>query len=100
MSIRELELVQQPLEVQNLAAQFKIIEQKLKDGTPGIVDAMIDIHKNTQLHEELVNLLSDEDLQLLHKAHEKHKQFVLVAQQSKAVSGKKKKLTGDDLNNL
>lgn len=99
MSIRELEVSQQPLEIQQLKAQFQIIEQKLKDQTPGIVDAMIDIHKNLQMHEELVSLLNDDDIALLHKAHEKHKQFVMV-QVAEKTNSKKKKLSSDDLNNL
>lgn len=99
MSIRDLEVQQQPLEIQQLHAQFKIIEQKLQDNTPGIVDAMIDIHKNLQTHEELVSLLDDDDIAMLHKAHEKHKQVVLVQQAQKKSNGKKK-LSSDDLNNL
>jgi hypothetical protein len=100
MSILELQAEQQPLEIQQLQAQFKIIAQKLIDQTPGIVDAMIDIHKNLQMHEELVSLLDDNDIQMLHKAHEKHKQFVLIQVQEKAIKGGKKKLTSDDLSNL
>lgn len=100
MSIRELETSQQPMEVQLLKARMKEIEQKLIDGTPGIVDAMIDIHKNLQSHEELVLLMSDEDIQLLHRAHEKHKQFVLVAKEVKKVGKGGKKLTSNDLANL
>lgn len=99
MSIRDLEASQKPLEIQQLKAQFQIIHQKLEDKTPGIVDAMIDIHKNLQLHEELVELISDDDIQELHKAHEKHKQFVLVAVTEKQAKSKKK-LTSDDLSNL
>lgn len=99
MSIKDLEETQQPLEVQQLKAQFQIIAQKLVDGTPGIIEAMIDIHKNLQTHEELVNLLDDDDIQMLHKSHEKHKQFVLVAINEKQAKTKKK-LTSDDLNNL
>lgn len=100
MSIRDLQINQQPLEVQQLHAQFKIIEQKMKDGTPGIVDAMLEIHKNLQTHEELVSLLNDDDIQMLHQAHEKHKQFVLVQQTAKKNNTGKKKLTDADLGNL
>lgn len=100
MSIRDLQINQQPLEVQQLHAHFKIIEQKLIDGTPGIVEAMIEIHKNTQMHEELVNLLDDDDIALLHKAHEKHKQFVLVNKEVKASTTNRKKLKAGDLDNL
>lgn len=101
MTILELQAEQEPMEVQQLKAQFQLIAQKLQDKTPGIVDAMIEIHKNLQTHEELVVLLSDEDIAMLHKAHEGHKQIVLVQKAAKSVgSGKKKKLTSDDLNNL
>lgn len=99
MSIRDLEVSQQPLEIQQLKAQFQIIEKKLQDQTPGIVDAMIDIHKNLLMHEELVSLINDDDIQMLHKAHEKHKQFTLIAVAEKT-NAKKKKLSSDDLNNL
>jgi hypothetical protein len=99
MSIKELEASQKPIEVQQLQARFKEIEQKLIDGTPGIVDAMIDIHKNLLQHEELVLLLSDEDIAMLHQAHEKHKQFHMINKEVKKV-GKTKKLSADDLLNL
>lgn len=100
MSIRDLEASQHPLETQQLVAQFRIVEQKLKDQTPGIVEAMIDIHKNLLSHEELVAFLTDEDLQMLHKAHEKHKQFVLIQVTTKQTKKAGKKLNNDDLNNL
>ncbi len=100
MSIRELEVSQQPIEVQKLKARMKEIEQRMIDGTPGIVDAMIDIHKNLQEHEELVLLMNDDDIALLHKAHEKHKQFILVQKETKKVGKGGKKLSNDDLLNL
>ena len=100
MSIRELEVSQKPLEVQILKARMLEIETKLKDGTPGIVDAMVDIHKNLQSHEELVLLMTDDDIRLLHLAHEKHKQFVLVNKEVKKVGKGGKKLSDTDLANL
>lgn len=100
MSIRELETSQQPIEVQKLKARMVEIEQRMIDGTPGIVDAMIDIHKNLQEHEELVLLMNDDDIALLHKAHEKHKQFILVQKETKKVGKGGKKLSNDDLLNL
>jgi hypothetical protein len=99
MSIRELEVAQQPLEVQRLKARMIEIEKRLIDGQPGIVDAMIDIHKNILEHEELALMLSDDDIMMLHKAHEKHKQVVLIQKETKKLS-KNKKLTDDDLKNL
>jgi len=100
MSIRELEVSQKPLEVQQLKARMLEIQQKLIDETPGIIDACIDIHRNLQEHEELVNFLSDDDIQILHKAHEKHKQFHLVQKETKKVGKGGKKLTENDLKNL
>lgn len=100
MSILDLQAEQQPLEVQQLKARFQEVVKKLEDGTPGMMDAMIDIHKNLQTHEELVHLLDDDDIRKLHLAHEKHKGFVLVQQAAKSVKGGKKKLTSDDLGNL
>jgi hypothetical protein len=100
MSIKDLEISQQPLEVQILKVRMVEIEQKLLDGTPGIVDAMIDIHKNLQEHEELVLLLTDDDIAMLHKAHEKHKQFALVQKETKKVGKGGKKLSDNDLANL
>lgn len=95
MSIRELEASQQPLQVQQLQARMKEIQQKLIDGTPGIVDAMVDVHKNLQQHEELIHLMSDEDIAILHRAHEKHKQVALIQNEIKKTKGKK-----PDLKNL
>lgn len=85
MSIRELEVAQKSLEIQNLKARMLEIQQKLIDQTPGIIDAMVDIHKNLMMHEELIILMSDEDIALLHQAHEKHKQFTLVNKEIKKV---------------
>lgn len=99
MSIKELEVSQKPLEVQNLKARMIEIETKLIDGTPGIVDAMVDIHKNLLQHEELVHFLTDDDIATLHRAHEKHKQFHLVQAEVKKPSTKKK-LSDSDLKNL
>lgn len=100
MSIRDLEASQQPLEIQKLKARMVEIEQKMIDGTPGIVEAMIDIHRNLQEHEELVLLMNDDDIAILHKAHEKHKQFILVQKETKKVGKGGKKLSNDDLLNL
>lgn len=88
MSIKDLEVSQKSLEVQQLKARMIEIEQGLINTTPGIIDAMIDIHKNLQQHEELVLYLSDDDIATLHKTHEKHKQVVLVQNQIKAAKKK------------
>lgn len=100
MSIRELEASQKPIEVQQLKARMIEIHQKLIDGTPGIIDAMIDIHKNLQQHEELILLMSDDDIRELHLAHEKHKQYHLIQKETKKVGKGGKKLTDNDLANL
>ena len=100
MSIRELEVSQKPLEVQQLKARMLEIQQKLIDETPGIVDAMIDIHKNLLQHEELIQFLSDDDIKLIHMAHEKHKQYHLIQKETKKVGKGGKKLTDNDLANL
>lgn len=101
MSIIELQSAQQSLEVQRLQARFKEIHTKLVDQTPGIVDAMVDIHKILQQHEELVHLLSDDDIAALHKAHETHKQVVLIQTTAKTTTGKgRNKLTDGQLKNL
>lgn len=93
MSIRDLEVSQKPLEVQMLRARMIEIQQKMIDGTPGIVEAMIDIHKNLLQHEELVLLMDDDDIKLLHQAHEKHKQFAMIQKEVKK-SKKKVDLSG------
>lgn len=100
MSIKDLEVSQSPLELQSLKARMIEIEQKLIDGTPGIVDAMVDVHKNLMDHEELIQFMSDDDIAMLHKAHEKHKQFVLVQKETKKVGKGGKKLSDNDLANL
>jgi hypothetical protein len=101
MSIADLQLAQQPLEIQNLAQQFKIIEQELIQKTPGLPDALVAIHKMLLEHEELVNILDDDDIAMLHKAHESYKQVALIQKEEKKInSGKRKKLTDGDLANL
>lgn len=84
MSIKDLEASQKPIEVQQLQARFKEIEHRLIDGSPGIVEAMVDIHRITHEHEELVLLFDDDDIAKLHSAHEKHKQFTLFNKELKA----------------
>lgn len=86
MSIKDLEVSQKPMELQQLKTRMIEIEQALITNTPGIVDAMIDVHKNLQQHEELVLYLSDDDIATLHKAHEKHKQVVLIQKEVKKAS--------------
>lgn len=99
MSIAELQASQQPLEVQQLAEQFKIIEQELIKKTPGLPDALVTIHKMIQEHEELANILGDEEIAMLHKAHESYKQFSLIQKEEKKLK-KNKKVSEDDLKNL
>lgn len=89
MSIRDLEASQKPLEVQQLQARMREIEKGLLNSTPNLTEAMIDIHKNLLQHEELVLLMDDDDIKILHQAHEKYKQFVMV---SKEVKKSKKKV--------
>lgn len=92
MSIKDLEVGQAPLELQSLKARMIQIENGLVKDTPGIIDAMIDVHKNLLQHEELVQFLSDEDIAILHKAHEKHKQIVLIEKAAKSNKVKPKDL--------
>ena len=99
MSIADLQSQQQPLEVQQLAQQFKIIEQELIKKTPGLPDALVTIHKMLQEHEELTNILDDEDIAKLHKAHEAYKQFSLLQKETKKLKGNKK-VSEQDLLNL
>ena len=102
MSILDLQLDQQPPEIQKLQARMQQIENELKDRTPGLAEALVDIHKNLQLHEELTNLLDDTDIARLHKAHEIHKQYKLIVKEEKVAkkAAKSKKLTNDDLAGL
>lgn len=101
MSIRDLQIDQQPIEVQILKTRFQQIEKELIETTPLLPVALVDIHKNLLQHEELVHLLDDDDLQILHQAHEKHKHFALIAKEVKVVkAGARKKLTEKDLGNL
>lgn len=101
MSIRELQTNQQPMEVQTLKARFLQIEAELINQTPLLPVALVDIHKNMLQHEELVHLLDDDDIALLHQAHEIHKKFALVAKEVKTVkTGNRKKVSDNDLKNL
>lgn len=99
MSIAELQSTQQPLEIQQLAQQFKIIEQELIKRTPGLPDALVAIHKMLQQHEELANILDDDDIAKLHKAHEAYKQVALLQREVKSLK-KTKKVSDTDLLNL
>lgn len=100
MSIKDLEVSQQPLNIQTLRAKFLEVEQGLLQDTPGLVDAMIFIHKNLLEHEELVLLFDDNDIRTLHLAHEKHKQVHLIQKETKKLGKSRKKLSDTDLNNL
>jgi len=100
MSIRELQTDQQPLEVQQLKARMLQIQDQLILKTPDLPVALADIHKNLLQHEELVHLLDDDDIALLHRTHELHKQYALIQKEAKTVSGRRKKLNDNDLANL
>lgn len=99
MSIAELQSSQQPLEIQALIQQFKIIEQELIKKTPGLPEALVTIHRMLQEHEELTNILGDEDIALLHKSHEAYKQVALIVKEVKSLK-KNKKISDEDLKNL
>lgn len=99
MSIADLQADQQPLEVKQLAAQFKLIEQELIKKTPGLPEALITIHKMLQEHEELTNILDDDDIAALHKSHEAYKQVALIVREVKGLK-KNKKISEEDLKNL
>lgn len=99
MSILDLQLNQHPPEVAVLKERMQEIVNALLGQTPLLPTALVDIHKNLLLHEELVHLLDDDDIMHLHKAHEIHKQYVLVQKEAKK-SSKSKKVTENDLANL
>jgi|SRR6266853_190907 len=99
MSIADLQSSQQPLEIQQLVQQFKLIEQELIKKTPGLPDALVTIHKMLQEHEELTNILDDNDISNLHKAHEAYKQVALIHKEEKKMK-KTKKVSDQDLLNL
>jgi hypothetical protein len=98
MSIKDLQIDQQPIEVQHLQARFIQLEKELVAATPDLPTALAEIHKQLQTHEELIHLLSDEDCQRLHRAFESYKQFSLINKTAKA--GKKKKISENDLMNI
>lgn len=100
MSIHDLQVDQQPLNVQQLQVRFNEVVAKLVDKTPGLPEALMDIHKNLQMNEHLVHLLSDDDITILHQGFEKYKQFVLVQKEVKKVGKSGKKLTDADLGKL
>lgn len=99
MSIKELQLEQQPIEVKQIHARFTQVEQALVTEFPGLPEALADIHKQLQSHEELIHIFSDEDIAVLHQAFEKYKQVSIVTKSIKK-SSSKKKLSNDDLATL
>ena len=96
MSILDLQIAQQPIEVQALHARMVQIQDQLLEKTPQLPDALVAIHKMLLEHEELVHILDDDDIMNLHKAHEVHKQFAVVNKEVKK-TGKTKKLSSADL---
>lgn len=101
MSIRDLQVDQQPIEVGNLKDKMIFIHENLSTRTPELVDALVIVHKGLMEHEELVHLLDDDDIHDLHKAHEIHKQVVIVQKEDKKVrTSSRKKLSDNDLANL
>lgn len=101
MSILSLQEGQQDPNLDRLVIRMKQVEEELVLRTPRLHDALADIHKNLAIHEELVHLMDDDDIAVLHKAHEIHKQYALIQKEEKKVSGKgRKKLSNDELNNL
>lgn len=99
MSIKDLQLEQQPIEVQHLIARMKQIEENLITETPGLPEALAEVHKHLQSHEELIHLMDENDIAILHKGFEKFKQIVVFQAAVKSV-GKKKKLSENQLSNI
>jgi hypothetical protein len=62
MSILDLQAEQQPIEVQHLQARMQQIEAQLIENTPQLPDALVAIHKMLLEHEELTNMLDDDDI--------------------------------------
>ena len=95
MSILDLQIAQQPIEVQALHARMVQIQDQLLEKTPQLPDALVAIHKMLLEHEELVHILDDDDIMNLDKAHEVHKQFAVVNKEVEK-AGKTKKLSSAD----
>lgn len=100
MSILDLQDEQSPIEIQQLKSRMYQVQQSLLSDTPGLPEALAEIHKNLLQHEELVHLLDDDDIARIHQGFEKFKQFTLVQKEVKANNKPKKKLSNDDLANL
>lgn len=100
MSILDLQVDQHPIEVQKLKAKMEVIQAALLAGTPGLSDALKDIHQNLQQHEDLTYLFDDNDMALVHKAFEKHKQVKLIQEAVEKPKRQSKKLTESDLKSL
>jgi hypothetical protein len=78
MSILTLQAEQQPLHIQTAVKQFQAVAVALLEASPGLSMALAELHKNMIEHEEIVQLLDDDDIQKLHKAHEAHKQVTMI----------------------
>lgn len=99
MSILDLQAEQQPVEVQQLKARMQQIQSELTTKTPGLPEALADIHRILLSHEDLVHMLDDDDINKLHKAFELHKQVTMIQKETKKPSSRKK-LSNDDLASL
>lgn len=100
MSIKDLQTDQQPIEVKHLQARFIQLEQELIAATPELPNALAEIHKQLQQHEELTHLLDDDDCKNLHQSFELFKQHKMIANVQKEIKKKGKKLSESQLNNI
>lgn len=84
MSLTVKDVSTEELPIQFLQKQLQDIESKLLLDTPDIKEALILLHKNIITNEHLAHILDDEDIALIHSAHEKHKGLVMMAMDEKA----------------
>lgn len=102
MSIKNLQKDQQSFEVLRLQENMGKVEAALLEKTPDLPIVLAEIHKDMLKHEELVHIMDDEDIAILHRAFETHKHVVLLQKETdKQAKGRgRKKLTEKDLTNL
>lgn len=72
------------------------IHSRLKEADPNLPTHLSAIHKTLLGYEELVHILSDEQIGIYMAGMAKYKNIKLVEEASKARSNSRKKLTEDD----
>jgi len=83
-----------------MVRQLEVLKGMLTTSVPLIPQAMVDLHKNMQAHEELAHLLDDEGIAMLVQIHQRHKGLIIVQMTAAKQKAEANKRTKINVNNI